>query len=185
MKAPKITPEEIGLIKRCQSGSETAFTSLYHKYKGFVVMLLKQYVKDFDEANDISNIVFLKVHKKLSQFTDYSSFGGWLRILTKNTAIDYLRTVRNKMVSIDDQGNGIQLSDIKDPAIDNENRMTYQYLLELFENLPPLHQKIMRLFYEKNMTVAQISKSINVPVGTIKSCLHRDRINLKKQLNLC
>ena len=185
MKSPKITPEEIGIIKDAKAGKESAFNQLYYRYKGFVVVLLKSYIKDNDEANDVSNIVFLKVHKKLSKFTDYSSFGGWLRILTKNTAIDYLRTVRSKMVSIDDQGNGIQLSNIEDTVVECENKLTYKYILEAFDNLPPLRKKVMRLYYENNMTVAQISKAINVPVGTIKSYLHRDRINLKKQLKLC
>ena len=93
---PRITPEEVGLIKRAQAGDEPAFNALYDKYKGFVNSLLLRYIKDKDEAQDVSNIVFLKVHKKLSLFTDYDSFGGWLRILTNRTAIDYLRSMETK-----------------------------------------------------------------------------------------
>ena len=102
MNTPKITPEEIGIIKDAKAGKESAFNMIYYKYKEFVISLLYQYLNDMDEAKDLSNIVFLKVYQKLSKFTDYSSFGGWLRILTKNTAIDYLRTLKNKAISIDD-----------------------------------------------------------------------------------
>lgn len=184
MNTPKITPEEIGIIKDAKAGKEPAFNLLYYKYKDFVVNLLYTYLKDIDESKDLSNIVFLKVHQKLSKFTDYSSFGGWLRILTKNTAIDYMRTLKNKAISIDDQSNGIQLSNIRDTIDENES-LTYITLIEMLEDLPELNKKIVKLYYEDGMTVSQISKALNVPVGTIKSYLYRIRNNLKKQLKLC
>ena len=75
MKNPRITPEEVGIIKRAQAGDELAFNTLYKRYKGFVENLLFQYLKDMDEAKDVANIVFLKVYDKLSKFTAYDSFG--------------------------------------------------------------------------------------------------------------
>lgn len=184
MNTPKITQEEIGIIKDAKAGKESAFNMIYYKYKEFVISLLYQYLNDMDEAKDLSNIVFLKVYQKLSKFTDYSSFGGWLRILTKNTAIDYLRTLKNKAISIDDQENGIQLSNISDVADENRS-LTYTNLIETFDSLPETNKKVVKLYYESGMTVAQISKAMNVPVGTIKSYLYRTRNNLKKQLKLC
>ena len=94
-KNPKITPEEIALIKSAQAGNMQAFNKLFYKYQGFTTNLLYKYIKDFDEAKDVNNIVWLKVYNKLSKFVDYSSFGGWLRILTNRTAIDYLRELKN------------------------------------------------------------------------------------------
>ena len=98
MKNPRITSTEIEIIKKAQAGDELAFNALFNKYKGFVENILFQYIKDMDEAKDIANIVFLKVYNKLSTFTDYSSFGGWLRIITNRTAIDYLREMENKRI---------------------------------------------------------------------------------------
>src|SRR5574344_771978 len=101
--SPEITPEEIELIKSVKAGSKTAFSKLFKQYKPFVEKLLYTYIKDMDEARDIANIVFLKVYEKIAMFTDYSSFGGWLRILTKNVAIDYLRTVKQNKSLEDDE----------------------------------------------------------------------------------
>lgn len=184
MNNPKITPEEIGIIKKAQTGKESAFNKLYHMYKDFVVNLLYQYVKDIDEAKDLSNVVFLKVHNKLEKFTNYSSFGGWLRILTKNTAVDYLRTIKEKTISIDDQYNSIQLSNVENIE-DKQCSTAYDKLIELIEDLPDITKKAVSLYYIDGMTVSQISKAINVPTGTIKSYLYRIRKNLKKQLKLC
>lgn len=63
MNTPKITPEEIGIIKDAKAGKESAFNTIYYKYKEFVISLLYQYLNDMDEAKDLSNIVFLKYIK--------------------------------------------------------------------------------------------------------------------------
>lgn len=181
---PRITPEEIQTIKDAQAGSMKAFNRIFYRYKSFVEGLLFHYLKDMDEAKDLANIVFLKVYDKLSQFTAYDSFGGWLRILTKNTAIDYLRTIKNKVgVSIDGSSKKLQLADISGDDTDVVDKMTYDYLIDLIDTLPPSYRESCRLFYVENLTVAQIAEALNIPPGTVKSNLFRMRKILKK-LNL-
>ena len=179
---PKITPEEIKTIKDAQAGSIKAFNRIFYRYKGFVENLLYQYLKDMDEAKDLANIVFLKVYEKLSQFTAYDSFGGWLRILTKNTAIDYLRTISNKInVSIDNSEKKLQLSDVDgDDEISITDKMTYDYLIDLINTLPPSYRETCKLFYVDNLTVSQISEALNIPKGTVKSNLFRMRKQFQK-----
>lgn len=185
MKNPKITEEEIHLIKDAKAGSELAFSRLFKKYKGFVDHLLFQYIKDMDEAKDLTNIVFLKVHDKLSKFTKYDSFGGWLRILAKNTAIDYLRTVKGFQVSTDDEQHQMQLqASDEDSETLATNRMTYDYLVSLIDELPESYRAPCKLFYVNNMTVSQIAKALRVPEGSVKSALHRMRKYIIKKLNL-
>ena len=65
MKNPRITQEEIEVIKNIKDGNERAFNTLFNKYKGFVENILFGYLKDIDEAKDITNIVFLKVYNNL------------------------------------------------------------------------------------------------------------------------
>lgn len=181
----EITPEEIELIKSAQAGSESAFTQLFNRYKLFVDNLLTHYLKDRDEARDITNVVFLKVHEKLSQFTNYQSFGGWLRILTKNVAIDYLRTIKPTSDNSEEKlFNYTDDDSISDTETDYVNKLTYEKLVSLFDTLPPSYRGVCKLFYVENMTVAQISEALNMPKGTIKSDLHRMRKILKQHLNL-
>lgn len=179
---PRITSEEIETIKDAKAGSMKAFNRIFYKYKSFVENLLFSYLKDMDEAKDLTNIVFLKVYDKLSQFTAYDSFGGWLRILTKNTAIDYLRTVNNHTnVSVDDQDKKLQLPDEDgDSEISISNKMTYDYLISMIDTLPPSYRESCRLFYVENMTVAQIAEVLNIPPGTVKSNLFRMRKQFQK-----
>ena len=184
MQNPRITQEEVGIIKNAQSGNTAAFSVLFRKYKKFVEDLLTKYVKDEDEAHDICNIVFLKVHQKLYKFTAYDSFGGWLRILTRNTAIDYLRSMKSKNTSIEDVDDRLSLNEsIASTEEDLVNQMTYKRILEEFDKLPNTTRKVCNLYYVNNLTVDQISKSLKIPTGTIKSTLFRTRKRIRKQFN--
>lgn len=181
MNTPPITQEEIVLIKRAQAGDERAFNKIFLAYKPFVENLLNSYLNDMDEARDLTNEVFLKVYLKLSKFTRYSSFGGWLRILTKNTAIDFLRTKAITM-SIDDSESGIELQDEyskdEDAVIDD---ITYRDLISKISTLSPPYRDVCLRFYQDNWTISQISSVMNIPKNTVKSYLHRMRKKFNKK----
>jgi len=180
-KNPKITEEEIALIKSAQAGDMSAFNKLYYKYRGFTTNLLYQYIKDFDESRDVNNIVWLKVYDKLSKFTNYSSFGGWLRVLTNRTAIDYLRELKNLTYAPEDAD--IKLSENPMDVNYGESevdRLTYNQVVEEFKKFPKDVRKVFELFYVKNLKIDEIHKLTGIPPGTIKSHLSRKR-NILKQ----
>lgn len=179
----QMTDNEVDLIKRAQSGSKTAFNKIFYKYKPFVDNLLTSYIKDRDEACDVTNIVFCKVYDKLPMFKEYNSFGGWLRILTKNTAIDYLRTIKRNQVHIDDEDCAIQLESSYSES-DLANQMTFDLVRDIIDNLPDDKRQILTMFYVHHHTISSISKRLGISQGTIKSMLHRFRKQVFKQLNL-
>ena len=187
MKAnnPKITEEEIALIKSAQAGNISAYNKLYHKYEGFTTNLLYRYLKDYDEARDINNLVWLKVYNKLSKFTDYSSFGGWLRILTNRTAIDYLRELKpQKCVPQDLETPGAPRVQEVDYGESNVDQITYNQVLEMLKQFPEDVRRIFELHYVDHLTVSEISEALGIPEGTIKSHLSRKRKIIKKMLKL-
>lgn len=185
MKIPNITQEEVGMIKRAKAGDKLAFNHIFRRYKTFVENVLFQYLKDMDEAKDLTNIVFLKVYDKLSTFTAYNSFGGWLRIIANNTAIDYLRATNKTRMSLSSKEDNT-FSDGDKQSSGNEviDHLTYKQILELFDTLPETKKEICLMFYQDRMTVKDISKSLNVPTGTIKSVLSRTRKKIKQQLKI-
>lgn len=183
ISTPRITDKEIAIIKRAQSGDITAFNELFRKYKGFVDRLLYLYLHDKDEADDLTNIVFLKVYNKLAKFTTYSSFGGWLRVLANRTAIDYLRETARHRLSIDEETDRLsEASSIYSDEDEVVNRMTSEAIMKVLSKYPEQTQRIFELFYIDNLTVLQISEQLKMPSGTIKSILSRTRKKLQKQL---
>lgn len=181
----RITASEIQLIKQAQKGNMLAFNKLFARYKEFVDNILFAYVKDMDEAKDLTNVVFLKVHQKLSTFTDYSSFGGWLRIIANHTAIDYLRKMKEKSVELgEDTGRlPVELTNFSEEE-DLVNLLEYESVLKEFKKLPEKTQKIFNLFYVEDLTVDEISKVLKTPTGTIKATLSRTRRKIKNNLNI-
>lgn len=182
---PKITPEEIGIIKRAQAGEKLAFNLLFTKYKGFVDNLLNLYIHDIDEAKDITNIVFLKVYDKLSTFTDYTSFGGWLRTIATHTAIDYLRRMKDAPVVMESIGDRLSLSN---PIVLNESDLVNHDQVEAIDDVISTFsektQRILNLYYHDGLDTSEISKALRIPVGTIKSVLSRTRKRIQKHFNL-
>lgn len=183
MENPRITLEEVGIIKKAQAGDMSAFNKLFHRYKGFVASVLFDYLKDMDESKDVTNVVFMKVYNKLSTFTEYDSFGGWLRVISRHVAIDYLRKIKYTSVSIDDTESRLQLEEpLEDGEGDLVNHLTHKRIIAELKNMPPMVRKVCTMFYVDNLKVAQISKLLSIPTGTIKSILCRTRRKLKKQL---
>lgn len=176
MNNPKITEEEIVLIKRAKKGDMKAFNALYNKYKYFVESILLQYLNDSDEARDLANIVFIKMRDKLPLFRAYTSFGGWLRIMANNTAIDYLRKKPRTVSFVNDEESNIADNILYSYNEDNIiNKITYRNVLKEFDKLPERTRKIFYMFYVDNLTIKQISKRLGTPKGTIKSTLSRTR----------
>jgi RNA polymerase sigma-70 factor (ECF subfamily) len=183
-KNPKITSKEIALIKSAQAGDMSAFNKLYYMYSGFTTNLLYKYIKDFDEARDINNVVWLRVYDKLSKFVDYSSFGGWLRILTNHVAVDYLRELKPQKYVPQDSENIVQGVKEVDYGESNVDQITYNQILEMFNQFPEDVRRVFELHYIDHLTVAEISDITKIPTGTVKSHLARNRKKLQKQLKL-
>ena len=182
---PKITDKEIAIIKKAKAGDKLAFNQIFYNYKSFVENILYDYIKDKDEARDIVNVVFVKVHDKLSKFVNYDSFGGWLRILTKNTAIDYLRTIKDKQVYIDTNDWRIDFNQTQNHhESDIINNMTLDNIISKFTNLTQIKRKVLTMYYSDGYTIADISKCLGIPIGTIKSILFRFRKQVFNKLKI-
>lgn len=181
---PRITEEEIAIIKKAQAGDESAFAWIFNRYKKFVDRILYGYIGDLDEARDLTNIVFLKVHRKLSKFATYDSFGGWLRILTNRVAIDYMRIKGNQRYMLGDNEDKVVDVDTVGYAEDDAvNHLQLSRIFEVLDNYPPHVKQIFTLHYLHNMPIDTVAKKLRLPLGTVKSVLSRTRQKLRNYFN--
>lgn len=183
---PNITDEEIALIKSAQAGEIRAFNKLFYRYKGFTTNILYSYIKDYDEARDVNNIVWLKVYNKLSKFVDYSSFGGWLRVLTNRTAIDYLRKLDDLTYASESENEDLVFAGKKNTVDYDQqqvDKLAYAEVVEEFKRFPKDIRRIFELYYVENLKVKEIGEIVGMPTGTVKSHLSRKRKILKQLFN--
>ena len=104
--------EEKLLVEQAREGSEKAFNTLYNNYYKTVWYTANNVVHNSDAADDITSQVFTKVYLKLKSYTHHLSFEMWLKTITVNTAIDYIRRNKKEQLNnyVDEDENPIQLS---------------------------------------------------------------------------
>jgi len=116
-------------------------------------------------------------------FSNYESFGGWLRILTNHIAVDYLRETENKRTKLGSEDDRLSYDEPNDYAEnDLVNQITYNQILSEFKKLPESTRKVFEMFYRDNLKIDEISEALNIPKGTIKSTLSRTRRKIKHSI---
>ena len=180
---PKSSEDEIDIIKQAQAGSIKAFNKLFSRYKNFIDNLMITYIKDVDEAKDLTNIVFIKVHNKLKKFSEYNNFGGWLRILAKNTAIDYLRVKsrdKDKLpttnIDIVTYGSDQSISE------DLNTKLEVEKLKSYLKTYPKTWQQVFTMVLEGS-SYGEISLALGMSTNTIKSIMRRIRPRIIRNFN--
>ncbi len=133
------------------------------------------------DAEDVVQLVFLRVHDRLATFHGRSRFGTWIHRIAHRLAIDYKRT-RQRRARLLPEGpmsrepsspNGLER------AMDRERgELIRRALLEVSDP----YQTALRLHYWLGLSVAEIAETLDVAVGTAKSYLHRGRQRLHRVL---
>ena len=172
------------LIIGCKNSESKYQTKFYSKYYFIIYNSCKKYVKVSSEAEDITHEVFIKLINKLDTFNGKTpgQFTNWLKMVSKNSAIDILRK-NKKFISIDD------VSDV-DFEFDTINLDMADYVEDNLKNdiknaidkLPPKTKKAFELYYLDNYTHQEIADELNINIGTSKSNLFKAKIKLAQSL---
>lgn len=176
------------LIDLCRQGNHPAYQELVNRHLKGVFNFVLSFNQNKDEAEDVSQEIFLKVWKNLNKFNNNKSFKPWLFAIARNTALDQIKKRKNAAFSeMADDGDVSFEENIEDTAplisevIEKEEEI--EFLLKNFDLLKRNHQIILRLHYEQEMTFDEISIVTKMPMNTVKSCHFRAINKLRKLLN--
>ena len=177
--------EEKLLVEQARDGSERAFSTLYNTYKKTVWYTAFKVVNNADAADDITSQVFTKVYLKLKSYTHHLSFEMWLKTITVNTAIDYIRRNKKEQSNnyIDEEDSPIQLSGLEHSPEDN---LIFQQNINIvMDCIPRLKKKYRDLIYARldGKSYQQISEELAIPEATVKTCLNKARQRLREMFN--
>jgi RNA polymerase sigma factor (sigma-70 family) len=166
----------VNLIKELQTGNQSAFESLFHRHKDMVFKAALPMLRDPQEAEDVVQEVFLKVHKRAGQFRGEEwNFRGWLRRITLNECASRLRRNGLHQVSFEKIcGDGF------DPPQDDSLVLPEKLLLQKEEQteaqnllalLSEKHYLVMVLRYYHELSYNEIAQLLEIPPGTVRSRL--------------
>lgn len=186
--------DDLTLVRRARSGDQRAFGLLVERYQKKVYAVALGMVKDAEEAMDVSQEAFVKVHRYLDRFKGDSSFYTWLYRITTNTCIDVLRrrgVNSSDSVEYDDTVEmdlaeaslGLLGSQIdSSPSRSVLRRELGEKLEEALAQLPEKHRAILLLRELEGMSYEDLSRTLDIPKGTVMSRLFHARAKVQRLL---
>ena len=179
---------EYSLVTRCLSGDEAAWEELVRHHTRQVYGLCFRFTNSTQEAQDLTQEVFLRVFKTIKTFRSAEgSFHTWLARVTRNLLIDHYRRTRQERVtdSIEDQlpmleEEGAAASVRPDSAV--AGREASEILQATLQKLSPDLREAVILRDLQEMEYRDIAQVLNIPEGTVKSRINRGRAELARLL---
>src|SRR6478736_1627998 len=177
-------PTDAQLIAAAQNGDAAAYGSLVRKYHSRLCSSLWHICGSRSDAEDAAQEAFLRAYLKLRNYTGASAFYTWLYRIAVNVVISDHRkrktqatTEQNRMICDRSQRDDSELPD--DPLLREERANQVRQALN---SLSSEHRTILVLREMESCDYDEISALLNVPIGTVRSRLHRARIELRERL---
>lgn len=170
------------LVDLAKQGDMKALGSLMEKYDPILTQVLRKYVRDSHELEDIKQDVFCKLMKSIGKFRGDSAFYTWLYRIAVNTAKNYLLSYDKRntikevdMDKIETSLENIFAKDSEDPELFIEYCKTQESIFEIIDKLPLDLRTSLLLRDFEGLTYNDISYVMGCPLGTIKSRIFRAR----------
>jgi RNA polymerase sigma-70 factor (ECF subfamily) len=167
--------EVLGLVG---SGKrEEALTAIVRAFKRKVFGLALSYLNDRGAAEDVAQEVFIKVWKALPRFDGRATVSTWIYTITRNTSLSALRA-RRPTASLSDPEVALEVEGREAPAADAGLEADGVTLRRLVDALPAKQRQVVTLFYMEEQSHEEVADMLAMPVGTVKTLLHRARARL-------
>lgn len=184
--------DDLTLVRRSKEGDQRAFRILVERYQRKVFSVAFGMVKDHEEALDIAQEAFVKVHRYLQDFKGDSSFYTWLYRITRNLAVDRLRSRRSQAAAFDERvgRDEVELGEAgilstrlgTNPHKTALRRELAEKLEEALRQLPEKHREILLLREVEGMSYEDLARVLEIPKGTVMSRLFHARAKMQKLL---
>ena len=191
------TVQERQLIARLQAGDDTAVQELADRYRSRIFQLAMRYMKNREDAEEVTQDVLLKVYRKVDAFRGDAQLSSWIYRITFNTAMSRLRSTRLARAAEQERDRALaaQNGDEQPAMVARQpadwSRMPDESVLraqlrdavaEAIEELPEIYRAPVVLRDIQGLTTEEASSRLNLKDQTLKSRLHRGRLMLREKL---
>jgi RNA polymerase sigma-70 factor (ECF subfamily) len=175
--------QDLTLVKLAREGDQKAYAELLGKYRDTIYYMLLKMVNNPSDAEDLTIEAFGKAFRYIDQYTPNYAFSTWLFKIATNNCIDFIRKRRGSTISLDksaDPSDHHSLSvtiqsDHPDPEANLINQQKVILLREVVNKLKPRYRNLVEMRYFKELSYEEISRELNLPIGTVKAQLFRAR----------
>ena len=173
------------LIQRCLRGDQTAWELIVKQHWRKVFNVAYKFVGKHDEAEDLTQEIFLKIFRSLDTFDRRANFQTWLISVSRNLCIDHYRSVRKERETIDRQVDANELTPAAadaGPIAALEQRDRVALLRHALARLPESLRTAVVLRDLQELSYQEIADRLHLPEGTVKSSINRGRTELARQV---
>ena len=182
------------LVRAIQAGDMTAFDALVHRHKDKLFNLVYRFLGDYQEADECSQEIFIKVYKSIDTFKFESTFSTWLFRIAVNTCKNRLKSSgyrwKKKTIPLENPGSskdGNPAFEIANgspsPTAALEKKERWARVQKAINSLPEEQNRVVVLRDIQGLSYQEISDITGLNPGTVKSKLSRARLALKNKLN--
>ena len=182
---PPVADETDALITACLGGDQHAWELIVQRYRRRVFHVAYQFVGRHDEAEDLTQDIFLKVFKALDTFDRRANFSTWIVSVSRNLCIDHYRRVRRERETVDRRVDASELSPVAtglDPHGRLERFDRRALLRDALNALPETLRTAVMLRDIQELSYQEIAARLQVPDGTVKSRINRGRRELARHV---
>lgn len=174
-----IIEREKELIKNVLKGNTAAFGQIVDVYKNMVFTLAVRMIRNREEAEEVSQDVFIKVYKSLGKFKFDSKFSTWIYKIAYNSCLDRIKKNKKFLKDVEINESNFNLIVTVDNALEKLIKDERSLLVRQCVNkLPEQSCALMTLFYFEELSLDEISEITGLSTNTAKVKLHRARKRL-------
>jgi len=174
-----LTNKEKELISEIHAGNTRAFSNLVDGYKDLVYTLAIRMLGNREEAEEVSQDVFIKVYKSLPNFKGDSKISTWIYRIAYNSCLDRIKKIKKKRMQMDlDHLDQIAYADLDTAYHKMVEAERTQIIDECLSQLSPEDAGVLTLFYLEEKNLQEMEETTNLPANTLKVRLFRARKRL-------
>jgi RNA polymerase sigma-70 factor (ECF subfamily) len=173
------------LIRRCLRGDQAAWELIVRQYRRKVFNTAYKFVGRHEQAEDLTQDIFLKIFKSLGTFDSRANFQTWLISISRNLCIDHYRRVRKERETIDHHVDANELSPVSrepSPMAGLERRDRVSLLRHAMAKQPDTLRTAVLMRDIQEMSYQEIADTLRLPEGTVKSRINRGRTELARHV---
>lgn len=168
------------LIQRCQKGESAAFDDLFNHFQAQVYRLAITILRDRQEAEDVTQDVFLRVLRRIDAYRYESAFSTWLTAIVVNACRDRLRRQRlRQMLPLSWLHSLSNHEDVPEIVADRQQKSS---LWGQVDRLDEKYRLPVILFYGEGLPADEVAQALDLPVSTIYARLNTARVQLRAVL---
>ena len=169
------------IVNKCLQGEKGSFGLLVDKYREGVYALAYYKLRNFQDAEDVTQEVFVKVYRKLHTLRRWDNFMAWIYAVTSNTCKDWIRSQSRRR---DHESIGNQdLQTLDQLSMDSHRENTvFESLHEALDSLPQTYQQALTLHYLGGMKVMEMAKFLGTSPSTIARRLREAKAQLREEM---